>query len=276
MADDMTLSPWTRRQFLKLGLSAGVTVSVPLLVACTNPTVPPTQVSATAAPGQTVLPSATTVAATADPPSATTVAATADPPSPTPVNASVTQPKVISSQNGVLATSLLIKLHPYTVAGKSVNLRSYGSPKTGIANPDPNNDDDWDWSFPAPTLRLNGGDRLQIKLYNYLPVEENVGVCEPEFYPPTLTPPNPDTYPNCFHENNGTNLHFHGMHVPQGPGADDVFLSLYPQGQTVTHESHGDSGTTAIGEFDFDFVIPATHPQGTFWYHPHKHGATDL
>ncbi|MFQ4140528.1 multicopper oxidase family protein [Nodosilinea sp. PGN35] len=55
--------------------------------------------------------------------------------------------------------------------------------------------------------------------------------------------------------NQPTNLHYHGLHVtPQG-NADNVFLSV-PPGERLTYE----------------FTLPADHPAGTFWYHPHHHG----
>jgi FtsP/CotA-like multicopper oxidase with cupredoxin domain len=52
-----------------------------------------------------------------------------------------------------------------------------------------------------------------------------------------------------------TNLHYHGLHIPPTGSADNVFLSV-PSGEQSTYE----------------FEIPATHPAGTFWYHPHYHG----
>ncbi len=55
--------------------------------------------------------------------------------------------------------------------------------------------------------------------------------------------------------NQPTNLHYHGLHItPQGNG-DNVFLSV-PPGERLTYE----------------FTLPADHPAGTFWYHPHHHG----
>lgn len=55
--------------------------------------------------------------------------------------------------------------------------------------------------------------------------------------------------------NQPTNLHYHGLHVtPQG-NADNIFLSV-PPGERLTYE----------------FTLPADHPAGTFWYHPHHHG----
>jgi len=52
-----------------------------------------------------------------------------------------------------------------------------------------------------------------------------------------------------------TNLHYHGLHIPPDRTADNVFLSVAP----------GASQT-------YDFTVPAEHPAGTFYYHPHRHG----
>ena len=51
-----------------------------------------------------------------------------------------------------------------------------------------------------------------------------------------------------------TNLHTHGLHVSPSGNADNVFLTV-PPGQTQ----------------DFEIPIPANHPPGLFWYHPHAH-----
>ncbi|MGH3868464.1 MAG: multicopper oxidase family protein [Pseudonocardiaceae bacterium] len=52
-----------------------------------------------------------------------------------------------------------------------------------------------------------------------------------------------------------TNLHLHGVHVsPQGRG-DNPFLHI-----------------AAGSVFDYAYRIPADHPAGTYWYHPHHHG----
>lgn len=52
-----------------------------------------------------------------------------------------------------------------------------------------------------------------------------------------------------------TNLHVHGMHVSPRDNGDNVFL-------------HVMSGQT----FDYSYAIPANHPPGLYWYHPHSHG----
>jgi FtsP/CotA-like multicopper oxidase with cupredoxin domain len=52
-----------------------------------------------------------------------------------------------------------------------------------------------------------------------------------------------------------TNLHVHGLVVsPEGNG-DNVFVTVQP----------GES-------FDYDYRLPADHPPGVYWYHPHHHG----
>ncbi|EMY35072.1 multicopper oxidase family protein [Arthrobacter crystallopoietes BAB-32] len=52
-----------------------------------------------------------------------------------------------------------------------------------------------------------------------------------------------------------TNLHVHGLHVsPEGRG-DNPFVRITP----------GSS-------FDYGYELPASHPPGVYWYHPHLHG----
>ena len=53
-----------------------------------------------------------------------------------------------------------------------------------------------------------------------------------------------------------TNLHYHGLHVPPTGNADNSFLSI-PSRESFTYE----------------FDLPASHPGGMFWYHPHVHGS---
>ncbi len=53
-----------------------------------------------------------------------------------------------------------------------------------------------------------------------------------------------------------TNLHYHGLHIPPIANADNIFLSVSP----------GDT-------FSYEFTLPQSHPAGTFYYHPHLHGA---
>ncbi len=55
-----------------------------------------------------------------------------------------------------------------------------------------------------------------------------------------------------------TNLHTHGLTVSPLGNSDNVFLHLAP-GRTQ----------------DYEIRIPAAHPPGLYWYHPHPHGRSD-
>lgn len=52
-----------------------------------------------------------------------------------------------------------------------------------------------------------------------------------------------------------TNLHVHGLHVSPEDNSDNPFISIDPG-----------------ASFDYEFALPADHPPGTYWYHPHRHG----
>jgi FtsP/CotA-like multicopper oxidase with cupredoxin domain len=96
---------------------------------------------------------------------------------------------------------------------------------------------------PGPTLRVRPGDTLRIRLVNDLP-------------------PNPDPMPADMtlpHQFNTTNFHFHGGHVSPGAIADNAFRSMEP--------GKG---------YDVVIDVPTDHPAGTYWYHPHRHGAADI
>ncbi|MGF1425368.1 multicopper oxidase family protein [Kitasatospora sp. LaBMicrA B282] len=54
-----------------------------------------------------------------------------------------------------------------------------------------------------------------------------------------------------------TNLHFHGLHTSPSGQSDDPFLCVAPGAR-----------------LSYRLVIPADHPQGTFWYHSHAMGTS--
>lgn len=96
-------------------------------------------------------------------------------------------------------------------------------------------------TLAPPTLRVKPGDHFEIPLSNRLPA-------------------NPDPMPmdeNTPHHFNTINLHTHGLHV--SPAQDNVLLQIEP-GRSYT----------------YTYDLPADHPGGAFWYHPHKHGATAM
>ena len=90
--------------------------------------------------------------------------------------------------------------------------------------------------FVAPVIRVAPGQRLNVLIDNRLEA------CSDLQRKRHL----------CF---NDTNLHTHGLWVSPSGNSDNVLVSIAP------------------GErFQYAYDIPADHPAGTFWYHPHRHG----
>jgi FtsP/CotA-like multicopper oxidase with cupredoxin domain len=135
------------------------------------------------------------------------------------------EPAVHRSGDGVLRADLVVRYAYRDSGGYRLSLRSY------------------DGAIPGPTLRVQPGDTLRLRLINDLP-------------------PNPDPAPqdmNHPHHFNSTNLHFHGLHVSPAGISDNIFRTMAP-------------GTTS----DVEVVIPDDHPRGTYWFHPHHHGSADV
>ncbi|MEM6807925.1 MAG: multicopper oxidase domain-containing protein [Pseudomonadota bacterium] len=99
--------------------------------------------------------------------------------------------------------------------------------------------------FVPPAIYLRPGDTFLFNLKNDLPADD-----------PSCIDHGDINIPHCF---NTTNMHVHGLWVSPAGNSDNVLLSLRP-GADFTHE----------------YNIPADHPAGTFWYHPHTHGSTAL
>ncbi len=105
-------------------------------------------------------------------------------------------------------------------------------------------------AYMAPTLRVNAGDTLRIRLNNQLPA--NV---------PGQSPMRDLNFQNS------TNLHFHGLHVDP----KEIRPGVY--GDYVVDSA--DAGVLPGAARQHEIHIPADHPSGIYWYHPHLHGATN-
>ncbi len=101
--------------------------------------------------------------------------------------------------------------------------------------------------FIAPTAVMEPGQTVRFNVINNLPVPK-VDCARAD-----MNTPAPDT---CF---NVTNLHSHGLWVSPTGNSDNVLLSINP-------------GVA----FEYEYNVPADHPAGTFWYHPHMHGSTAM
>lgn len=213
------------------------------------------------------------------------------------------QPPEIDAQGGVLSTTFVVKMqqHPCVPVfdgtnwtTQAMNLRTYFHPQSPGSS-------QLVWSTPGPTLRVRrattptskDGDALKILLVNQLPLPsipdsqcdpacpQGSTCCPPpgQPCPSTCTKGCPqETFPECFHGNNTTNLHFHGTHVsPQAP-QDYVLLELAPAGTPANQASHTHTrGTSAVGQYQYAInPFPWNQAEGTHWYHPHKHGSVAL
>jgi FtsP/CotA-like multicopper oxidase with cupredoxin domain len=135
---------------------------------------------------------------------------------------------------------------------------------------------------PGPTLRIRVGDQVEIKLKNDLQASffglsnsaPNGCDLKTNQNAQTIYPGN-DDLPSCFHQDNTTNLHYHGTHVtPDGTG-DNVMIDVKP-GETFTNKF-----TLPVpppGTLPPEYPKPLVMGQapGTHWYHAHKHGSVAL
>ena len=107
--------------------------------------------------------------------------------------------------------------------------------------------------YPAPTLRINPGEKLIVHYDNDLQ-----GLKIQDFYDPAFTPVGGDVpiYPPTLTES-PLNLHTHGLHVSPSGNADNVLLSI-PAGLGNT----------------YTYDVPKNMPNGLYWYHSHRHTMT--
>lgn len=171
-----------------------------------------------------------------------------------------------------------------------MELRSYGYPTDPAGS-------NFAYGYPGPVLRVRRasedgsrpGDRIKIKLVNALEfTDNNCNPTCPDFVDCRATPDQScckpqDALPNCFHGNNTTNLHLHGSHVSPREHQDFVLLELWPNPPAGTSATeavripHATNGKVAYGEYQIDVdPLRPNQPEGTHWYHPHKHGSTSL
>jgi FtsP/CotA-like multicopper oxidase with cupredoxin domain len=160
-----------------------------------------------------------------------------------PAGSNVTEPQDLRSRDGVLKVDLTIQYAGASGTARYCYLDSQGN--------------------QSPTLRLNPGDLLILRLKNEL-----------------ATPGAPASPQNHSHvhgndaygdggkddmcvsgamSSSSTNLHFHGLTIPAICHQDDVLKTSIAPGDPP---------------FEYRFRIPEDQPPGLYWYHPHIHGFT--
>src|ERR1700722_16301399 len=105
----------------------------------------------------------------------------------------------------------------------------------------------------APTLRLNQGDTLELKVVDRIGGDD-VGMKMDA--PAGKTCGDTGAMPL-----QSTNVHFHGWNVSPNCHQDDVLTTLIQP------------GTPGFG---YKIPIPADEPPGLYWYHPHIHGFVEF
>ncbi|MGC5796057.1 multicopper oxidase family protein [Sphingomonas sp. NFX23] len=102
---------------------------------------------------------------------------------------------------------------------------------------------------PGPMLTVRPGETLRVRLANELPRYDSRGW---------------NGNHNVPHRLDATNLHVHGMdvrpHLFEPLGTSDPAAPMIAVGPGET--------------LDYAFEVPADHPPGLYWYHPHHHGST--
>ena len=170
---------------------------------------------------------------------------TASPAAPVGGDTIVAQPEVRASTAGVLSTTLTCQSGTTDVGTSRLATMSY------------------EGTIPGPTLRLAPGDSLRFDLINNLTQVTGPGSGSGSGSGNGQGNGQGNGMGNGMQGMAGmdggsptTNVHTHGLHVSPAGNSDNVFLEV-PEGQTQ----------------DYVINIPADHPGGLHWYHPHHHGS---
>jgi len=190
---------------------------------------------------------------------------------------SLAEPPVFTSHNGVLDIMMVAMPQPIpTIAFTPPNSHSVihptgwvyqicPRPAVGLNCPSGSSTVS---PYGGTHLALQPGDTLKIRFVNRLPK------LDPNKLRHVVDPGQANLYLNP------TNLHTHGLLTPARAATvgdptfgDYVFVSIYnsangiPAPQT-THQH----GPIVMDTVDYKITIPANHPSGLFWFHPHVHG----
>ncbi len=180
--------------------------------------------------------------------------------------AELREPIRLSSENGILDLLMIAKASPiYSLPSAPIGWvyeickrPQDGSEACPQKSSRPN-------LYGGTLLHLQKGDILRIHLVNDLPpVPDSEHASEPG---------------HEFLELNPTNLHTHGMLVaPRRPTesnptyGDNIFVLTFNSlngKPAVSPHMHSD---IRYDFTDYEIKIPASHPSGLFWFHPHAHG----
>src|SRR5579863_3373414 len=109
----------------------------------------------------------------------------------------------------------------------------------------------------APTLRLNQGDTLELRVVDRIQGDDSMGM-KMKMHSVPAAQACGDTGQATL---KSTNVHFHGLNVSPVCHQDDVLTTLIQPGTPG---------------FAFKIPIPKDEPPVLYWYHPHIHGFTEF
>jgi len=186
-------------------------------------------------------------------------------------------PPVFASQNGVLDIMMVAMPQPvptisFTPPGSRTVIHPTGwvyqicpRPASGLSCPSGSRTVS---PYGGTRLALQPGDTLKIRYVNRLPKVD----------PLKLRHENDPGEANLFL--NPTNLHTHGVITPARAATlsdptfgDFIFVTIFnsANGIPVPQTTH-QHGPIVMDTVDYKITIPANHPSGLFWFHPHVHG----
>jgi FtsP/CotA-like multicopper oxidase with cupredoxin domain len=148
----------------------------------------------------------------------------------------------LSSVNGVLGAELTMR-HSVDNGGYTHYCYNYKTDKGDVE---------------APTLRLNQGDQLLLKVKDRIESDDSEGMGSMESMSGSAGKVCGDGGPMTL---SSTNVHFHGLNIPPKCHQDNVLTTLLQPGKPA---------------FEFNIRIPKNEPPGLYWYHPHVHGFTEF
>jgi FtsP/CotA-like multicopper oxidase with cupredoxin domain len=170
------------------------------------------------------------------------------------LNPSFREPVALRSKDGVLEVAM-------TATQSSTSLNTVVKPVEGmllyswkLLQGDSDGEKSGDTQYPAPTLIANPGDKLILHVANNL---KNLSI--PDLVDPVLTSKDEEVplTPRII-DHMPLNMHTHGLHVSPNLNSDNVMIEINP----------GLANT-------YTYDIPANHPEGLYWYHPHRHQYTE-
>jgi FtsP/CotA-like multicopper oxidase with cupredoxin domain len=179
-----------------------------------------------------------------------------------------TEPSTFTSSNHVLDLLVIARPKVIQLGAFQPTAWVFEMCQTAVAHEDKCPDDSRTVSpYGGIRLQLYPGDHLRMRLVNHLPPAPT----DAQYAHGS------DQMMNQMLADNPVNIHTHGLIVePRKADATDptygdyVYVLGYPAGKMPAMVSPDEIATNK--PIQYDIYIPANHPSGIYWFHPHVHG----